>query len=621
MPGSIQLLAAKLSGAAAQLRHLPRALSLVRAAAGNWSLVWLGLLAVQGALPAAIVYLTRPLVDGVVATVGSAGVGPSTSTVFILASAMGGILLLGELLRSAADAVRTLQAKRVEDHVSALIHLQSTTVDLAFYESADFHDHLHRARGEASHRPVALLENAGGLIQNGITLLAMAAMLIPYGLWLSVALLLSSLPALIVVLRYAVRQHRWRQRTTADERRASYYDWLMTADEPAAELRLFGLGSYFRAAHQLLRARLRREQLQLAWTHALAELVAGATALLMAAACLAWMLWRAITGDVSLGDLALFYVAFSQGQRLMRSLLGGVGQIYYNTLFLGNLFEFLDLKPRINDPANPRPAPIPAEGEKGLEIRFRGVDFCYPGSERVALCGLDLTIPAGQIAAIVGTNGAGKSTVLKLLCRFYDPRDGSVELDGIDIREISLQELRGSMTMLFQEPVHYNATVAQNIGLDRLPGNASCGDIEAAARAAGAEGLVARLPKGYDTLLGKWFSGGVDLSVGEWQRLALARAFLRPAPVILLDEPTSAMDSWAETDWLKRFRSIANGRTAIIVTHRFTTAMQADVIHVMEGGRIVESGSHDDLLSRENAYAQSWKAQMRAEWDAAHGNA
>ena len=621
MPGSIQLLAAKLYGAASQLRHMPRALRLVRAAAGKWSLVWLGLLAMQGALPAAVVYLTRPLVDGIAAAVRSTGDGPATTTVFILASAMGGILLLGELLRSTADAVRTLQAKRIEDHVSALIHLQSTTVDLAFYESADFHDHLHRARGEASYRPVALLENAGSLIQNGITLLAMAAVLVPYGLWLSAALLLSSLPALIVVLRHAVLQHRWRQRTTADERRASYYDWLMTADQSAAEVRLFGLGGYFRAAYQLVRARLRREQLQLAWTHALAELAAGAAALLMAAVCLAWMLWQAIMGDVSLGELALFYVAFSQGQRLMRSLLGGVGQIYYNILFLGNLFEFLDLKPRINDPANPRPAPMPAAGERGLEIRFRDVNFCYPGSERVALRNLDLTIPAGQIAAIVGTNGAGKSTLLKLLCRFYDPRDGSIELNGIDVRDISLHELRGSMTMLFQEPVHYNASVAQNIGLDRLPGSASNADIEAAARSAGAEGLVARLPNGYETLLGKWFAGGVDLSVGEWQRLALARAFLRPAPVILLDEPTSAMDSWAETDWLKRFRSMAIGRTAIIVTHRFTTAMQADVIHVMENGRIVESGSHDELLSRENAYAQSWKAQMRAESDALHGKA
>ena len=303
----------------------------------------------------------------------------------------------------------------------------------------------------------------------------------------------------------------------------------------------------------------------------------------------------------------------------MRSLLGGVGQIYYNILFLGNLFEFLDLKPQIQDPPNPRPAPAPPAGRKGFEIRFRDVAFRYPGSERVALRNLDLTIPVGQIAAIVGTNGAGKSTLLKLLCRLYDPREGRIELDGVDVRELSLRELRGLMTVLFQEPVHYNASVAENIAPDPAKAAASIADIQAAARAAGAEELIARLPHGYDTLLGKWFAGGVELSVGEWQRLALARAFLRPAPVILLDEPTSAMDSWAEVDWLKRFRSLATGRTAIIVTHRFTTAMQADVIHVMDNGRIVESGSHDELLSQENAYAQSWKAQMRAERDALHG--
>jgi len=212
----------------------------------------------------------------------------------------------------------------------------------------------------------------------------------------------------------------------------------------------------------------------------------------------------------------------------------------------------------------------------------------------------------------VGANGAGKSTLLKLLCRFYDPQQGSIELNGVDVRELPLESLRAHVAVLFQEPVHYNASVAENIALHPSIA-ATRAEIEAAARAAGADGLIARLPKGYETLLGKWFEGGVELSTGEWQRLALARAFMRRAPLIILDEPTSAMDSWAESDWLKRFRALAAGRTAMIVTHRFTTAMQADVIHVMREGRVAEFGTHAQLLQRGGAYAQSWRAQMRAE--------
>ncbi len=611
MRDSLRLLATKLRGAAAQARSIPRALRLVWAASRGWTLLWIALLAAQGLLPVAVVYLTRALVDSLVAAVASPGEVGRVEATFILAAAMGAILLLGELLHGAAEGVRNVQAKRVENHINGLVHEKSTSVDLAFYESPDYHDHLHRARAEASFRPVALLENAGSLAQNTITLLAMAAVLVPYGWWIPLALFVSTLPAFVVVVRFAVTQHRWRQRTTPDERRASYLDWLMTSGETAPEVRLFGLGRYFQSAFQGLRARLLREELHIARAQGLSELAAGALALLVTAACLAWMAYRAMLGAATLGDLALFYQAFSQGQRLMRSLLGSVGHVYYNLLFLGNLFAFLDLEARVVDPLHPHAAAQAAS--HGLDVRFRDVTFRYPGSDRRALDALDLAIPPGQIAAVVGANGAGKSTLIKLLCRFYDPQDGAIEIDGADMRDLTLAELRGLITVLFQEPVHYNATVAENIALGPTGATASRADIERAARAAGADELVARLPAGYETLLGKWFEGGVELSTGEWQRLALARAFMRPSRLIILDEPTSAMDSWAESEWIRRFRSVAAGRTALLVTHRFTTAMQADVIYVMSQGRVSERGSHAELLRQDGAYAQSWKSQMRAE--------
>jgi ATP-binding cassette subfamily B protein len=600
------LLKTTIRTAAARFRRLPPALLLVWSAARGWTLAWLGLLLTQGLLPVATVYLTRALVDALAAVIGAGGTWISLRPLVVLASLLAGTILLIDLLRGITNWVRTAQAELLTDHVTGLIHRQSLAADLAFYEWPEYYDHLHRARGEAGYRPVALLESMGSLLQNGITLLAMAAVLIPYGRWLPLVLLASTLPALYVVLHFTLRQHQWRLRTTPDERRTWYYYWVLTAGETAAEVRLFGLGDHFQSLYRVLRARLRRGRLRMARQEMLAELGASAVALLATGGAMAWMIWQALNGRATLGDLALFYQAFHQGQRLMQTLLQNVGQLYANSLFLGNLFEFLALEPKVVDRPHPRPVPQPL----GDGISFERVAFRYPGSERRALEDFDLFIPAGQLVALVGPNGAGKSTLVKLLCRFYDPETGRIMVDGIDLRELSLEDLRTRITVLFQMPVHYNATVGENIALGDLTRGLRA-EIENAARSAGAEEIVARLPRGYDQLLGNRFDSGTELSVGEWQRIALARAFLRQAPIIALDEPTSAMDPWAEADWLGRLRTLAAGRTAIFIAHRFTTAMHADIIHVMDGGRIVESGCHQELITSGGRYAQSWAAQSR----------
>jgi ATP-binding cassette subfamily B protein len=603
----------KLHNITVQIGYLPQVVRLVWAAVRGWTLTWMALLMVQGLLPVATVYLLRPFVDRLVAAIGTGGSWESLQPLLVVAAFMAGVMALSEVLQSAIEYVRTVQAELLQDHISGLVHAKSVAVDLAFYESPEYYDHLHRARGDASSRSLALLENGGSLLQNGLTLLAMAAVLMPYGVWLPVVLLVSTLPAFFVVLRSNQRYHRWWERTTPDRRWTQYYDLILTHSAAAAELRLFGLGQHFHTAYQAVRRRLRGERLQLIKAQNLARLGAGASALVVSGVAMAWMVWRAVQGLVTLGDLVLFYQAFQRGQGLMRSLLSNVGQIYTNGLFLRHLFTFLELPSHVVDPAQPLPAP-PALRQG---IRLQQVTFRYPGSARAALCDFTLAIPTGQIVAIVGANGAGKSTLVKLLCRFYDPDAGRIELDGVDIRTLSVEALRRLITVLFQIPVPYHTTVRENIAFGDLAAAPNAAAIEVAARGAGAHEVIARLPRGYDTLLGKWFADGVELSAGEWQRLALARAFLRQAQIVILDEPTSFMDSWAEADWLARFRTLVRGRTALIITHRFTTAICADVIHVMQDGQIVESGSHDDLLAQEGLYAQSWRAQMQASYGSA----
>ncbi|MDG4596635.1 MAG: ABC transporter ATP-binding protein [Candidatus Contendobacter sp.] len=606
MPARATYLAERLRKALAQLPYLPWGLGLIWRATRGWTLAWAALVIVQGLLPVAVVLLTRTLVDSLVVAVQAPDDGSALRQTLLWVALMAGLLLLGEALRGVAAWVRAAQAEWLRDHLDDLLHVQAIRLDLSYYETAEYYDQLHRARVDALSRPLALLENLGQLAQNGLTLLAMAGVLWSYAPWLPLVLIGGALPALWVAARFIVRFHQWRIRNTGNERRANYHDWMLTWDRAAAELRLFDLGDSFRTAYRAVRSRLRGERLQLARQQMLAELGADAIALLTMGLTIAWMVGRLAQGSASLGDLALFYQVFSQGQRLMRTALGSIGEMYSNLLFLENLHEFLALRPRVTDP--PRPVRPPLDGP-GM-IRLENVRFRYPGSQRLALDGFDLTLSAGQVTAIVGENGAGKSTLIKLLCRFYDPETGRVSLDGVDLRELALADWRRRITVLFQEPVHYHDTVAYNIACGDLTAAPDAENIAAAARAAGAEGPIQRLPQGYETVLGKWF-GGAELSVGEWQRLALARAFLRRSALLILDEPTSAMDSWAEADWLARFRALAAGRTAVVITHRFTTALHADVIHVMGQGRILESGNHAELLALGGRYAQSWAQQWR----------
>lgn len=590
------------------LNHLSKTLNLVWVASRYWTLAWMVMLLVQGLLPAISITFTRQVVDNLVVVAGNGISGASIQKILIPVAFMAGIMLLGEFLNSSGEWIRTAQSELVNDHITALIHEQSVAVDYGFYEYSEYNDKLNRAREGASGRSLALLESIGSLLQNSVTLFAMATILIPYGLWLPTILIISAFPAFYVLMYLSKIQYQWSQKTTTDRRWLMYYDYLLTNSSTAAEVRLFDFANYFQSSYQILRQRLVKEQFHLLKLQTIGRFVAAIIALTITGGALAWMGRQVLLGILTLGDLALFFQVFNQGQGIVKELLSNIGKIYRNGLFIGNLFEFLQIRPTIIDPENP--VSIPRKPQK--EIRFRQVTFRYPGTKEAVLENFNLAIPAGKIVAIVGDNGAGKSTLIKLLCRFYDPESGRIELDGIDLRNFAVKEFRRLITVLFQSPIPYYTTAGENIALGDITAVSNQVEVEAAAQASGIHDKIMRLPLGYNTMLGKLFPDGTDLSGGQWQRLALARAFFRRAQIIILDEPTSAMDPWAEYDWLERFRTLAEGRTAVVITHRFTLAMQADIIHVMRAGRIVESGNHEQLLTLGGLYAESWQAQMES---------
>ncbi|MGA8089163.1 MAG: ABC transporter ATP-binding protein [Terracidiphilus sp.] len=582
-------------------RQLPagrRALTLIWKAAGRWTVVWGLLLVGQGLIPAGLALLLRTLVNRLVAS-------PKWFAIAPPALGIAGLWIVAQLFSSALSWIRAVQAERVQDEVQRLIHTQALRVDLAFYDHPESYDQLHRARIDAISQPLALLESLGSIVQNGLGFLVLAGILWTYAGWLPLLLVSTGIPGLLLVARHILAEHRWHVEHTFEERRTRYLDWLITDQESAAELRLFDLGPYHRRAFESLREILREGRLRLVREGAVTELGAGLLAWAGSLVGLGWMLQRTIAGQVRLGDLLLCFQAFQQGQVLLRSLLEGAGKIYRSLLFVENLDEFLSLQPAILSVQGGRSG-IPVRDC----IRFENIAFTYPGGSYPALDGFHLEIPHGKIAALVGHNGAGKSTLIKLLCRFYDPDAGRVLLDGVDLRELDLSALRRQIAVLFQDPVHFHATVRENIAFGDIDRPSDDAQIRQAALASGANEPIDHLPEGLNALLGKWF-GGAELSGGEWQRIALARAFFRRASLVILDEPTSEMDSWAEQDWLGRFRTLTEGRTGLMITHRFTTAMHADIIHVLERGRVVESGTHVELVALGGSYARSWAAQMR----------
>ena len=591
-----------------RLRHLGQATQLVWESARGWTILQGAAMAAQGLLPIAALYLTRATVDAVVVFLSQPAGAKDVGGLLVWLPWLAAVAVAGWILRAGSSWVAEAQAEAVSDRVQAALQEKSAEIDLAYFETAAYHDQMRLAQSEAAARPVTIVRNLVQLGNGALILASVAGVLGASQGVLLAALFAAALPGALARAWNSRRWHAWRIAQSPRERQAGYLHMLLTSFPFAKELRLLGAGKELRRRFRALRNGLRRSRLALVRRRAGGEVAADAISALAIAAGLGIIYVRMAGNAMSMGDLALLYGGFQKGKAALAGLLGSLAALYEDSLFIAHFYDFLGLPRLVRPPAAPRP--VPRRVERGL--RLEAVTFRYPGTERDALHEITGEIRAGEHVALVGENGSGKTTLVKLLCRLYDPTAGRILLDGIDVREFDPEEYRRLFSVLFQDFVRYQMTAGENVRMGDLaipPGDAR---IAAAVRRAGAGGAIERLPQGLDTPLGRLFRDGQELSEGQWQRLALARAFLRDAPVLMLDEPSSALDARAERELLASVAEGCKGKTVLTVSHRFSTVQAADRIFVLEDGRLVESGAHDDLMRSGGVYAGLFALQVRA---------
>jgi ATP-binding cassette subfamily B protein len=607
------------------LAAVPRVIGLVWSSSPQLTLALGAATVIGGITPAITAYVAKLLIDNVVAAIQAGGaasvavartlpvLGEVTISPIGVVVALAFVQFLIFALNQFLSTMRNIAQQLLQERVTLKIQLQvmdhASRLDLEFFEDSASYDLLRRAQQGAAVRPLMMVSGVFGLIQTAITFGSMVFLLVGLSPLLAVVAFVAPLPAFIADTRYGWRGYNLARWASPLRRRMDYLTTLVTTDTYAKEVKLFGLGEYFidrfSQLSQVYQGRLRK----LVVSRYLVGFVWSSVTTLAGSLTYLYVALQAIAGRLTIGDLTLFTQAAASVQSSVQGLLGGFSSMYEHNLYLNDLVEFLATEPGIDAPREGRTTLArPVRGA----VEFEHVSFRYPGSGDEALHDVSLRIEPGETIAVVGRNGAGKSTLIKLLCRLYDPSEGRILLDGIDLQELDPAEVRSLIGAMFQDFVSYQATAAENIGLGEL---ASIGDrdaVEAAAERGGADSLLERLPEGYDTPLGKWFDGGVELSGGEWQKVALGRAFMRDAVILVLDEPTSALDAQAEFELFARLRRLAEGRTAVYISHRFSTVRQADRILFLEHGRLVEEGTHDALMRLGGRYARLFTLQASA---------
>jgi ATP-binding cassette subfamily B protein len=595
------------------LKNLPPFIRLVWQTSPALTLANLGLRLLRALLPVVMLYIGKLIIDEVVALVQAGVVVDDLAAAWSSGQldALGTLLLLEFVLAVVSDIsgrvvslIDSLLSERFNNATSVRLMEHAATLDLEDFEDSELQDKLDRARRQTMGR-MTLLGQLLGQAQDMVTVIAFSAGLMIYAPWLILLLVLALVPAFIGEAYFNAQSYSLNYQWTPERRELDYVRQTGASVETAKEVKIFGLNAFLIERYRTLSERF------YAANRALAMRRAGWGGLLTTLGTLgyyvayAYIAWRTVRGEFSIGDLTFLAGSFRRLRTLLEGLLMGFSQVAGQALYLDDLFSFFEIQPEIKSPANPRPFPTPVR--QGFV--FEDVGFSYPGADRWAVRHLSFTLHAGEVLALVGENGAGKTTLVKLLARLYDPDEGRILLDGYDLRDYDIDEVRAHIGVIFQDFVRYHLSAAENIAVGQIDARDDRMRIVDAARRSLADGVISALPGGYDQVLGKRFKKGIDLSGGEWQKIAIARAYMRDADLLILDEPTAALDARAEFEVFQRFKELSAGKTAVLISHRFSTVRMADRILVLEGGQIEEVGSHEELLAAGHRYAELFELQ------------
>ncbi len=552
---------------------------------------------IASAVPVAQLWVGKLIIDQIVHP------RPGRS-VWVLVAIEIAVVIVGDLLARGISLCDSLLGDRFTNHVSIRLMEHAGNLDLATFEDPVFYDKLERARRQTTAR-LGMLAQLAGMAQQLITLVSLSGAVIWFSPWLFLLLVAALIPSFLGETRFAMLAYSILFRWTPERREMDYLRLLGASNQSAKEVKIFGLQGYLVDRARNLFERFYNENRGLAVRRAVTGFGLNLLPVAGYYAAYAVIIARTIAGRLTLGDLTFLAGAFARSRQLMETLFSNVNGIAEQALYIKDLFDFFEVQPRVVSTPDAIPAPRPIRD--GFE--FRNVSFAYAGSDRLVLHDVSFRLDAGEKIALIGENGAGKTTIVKLLSRLYDPTAGAILLDGIDLREYDLEDLRREVGVIFQDYMRFDMLVRENIGVGRIESLGNADLLSESARRSLADQVIRTLPKGFDQMLGRRFDDGVDLSAGQWQKIALARAYMRDAQLIILDEPTASLDARAEYEVFQRFAELTRGKMAVLISHRFSTVRMADRILVLDQGRIIEQGSHDQLVRKGGQYSELFELQ------------